>query len=227
MRRAGKKRRKSTVRILTARLTSFSRKRPPSLRERIQSLEKRVEALELGEPIFGLLEKTPMKPGPRPKISDEDLWRYRDEIIESLELYWPELGPKLLSARGEEDIAAALLPYAGPETGRGVLAQRLIKYASALLSFLKSSRFHRKPPKQAVVDALNRPSNDKRQMRGAAKLPTRQIANAMAGVPELGWRTSLDRCSKVPSNLFIGKRTEDHYRALFSIPEPKRRSAPA
>ena len=146
----------------------------------------------------------------------------RNALVDWLEINWPEVGPKLLSAKGPQAIVASLVLYAGPETSHSFILKRLIENAGALLSFLTSRRFHRKPPKRAVMDALNKPWNDERKMRGAAKLPTRQIANAMAGVPELEWRTSLDRCSKVPSPLVVGKRTEDYYRELLRVPLPKR-----
>jgi hypothetical protein len=222
MRRMRKKGGKSTEEKSSGLLTGPSRNSSPSLKERVRSLERRVEALEHGLTIDALEEATQKRPGPHPKISDEDLLQCRNALVDCLEVHWPDLGPKLLSAPGPEEIIAALMPFAGPQTSRGLLVQRLIDHASALLSFLKSDRFHRKPPKRTVIDALNRPLEDERRMRAAARLPTRQIANAMAGVPELEWRTSLDRCSRTPSRLFVGKRTEDHYRGLFAVPLPKR-----
>ncbi len=227
MRRIRKKRGKSTERKSPVLLTGSSRKRSRSLEKRVRCLESRVEVLERGLGINAFPGEIQKKSGPRPKISDGELLGNRNALVDWLEVYWPDLGPKLLSATGPEKIIAALVPYAGPETGRDLLVKRLIDNAGALLSFLKSGRFRRKPPKRAVVDALNKPWNDERQMRAAAKLPTRQIANAMAGVPELEWRTSLDRCSKVPSHLVVGKRTADHYRELFRVPLPKRRPAQA
>lgn len=227
MRRMRKKQGKSTEKKYPVLLTGSSRKGSQSLEKRVRGLESRVEVLERGLGINAFPEEIQKKSGPHPKISDEELWGNRDALVDWLEVHWLNLGPKLLSAMGPEQIMAALMPFAGPETSRGLLVKRLIDNAGALLSFLKSGRFRRKPPKRAVVQALNKSWNDERLMRAAAKLPTRQIANAMAGVPELEWRTSFDRCSKTPSRLLVGKRTEDHYRELFRVPLPKRRPAQA
>jgi hypothetical protein len=60
-----------------------------------------------------------------------------------------------------------------------------------------------------------------KRLRTAAMLPTRQIANALAGVPSLDWRTLLDRCSANPSQMLVGKRTEEYYRKVYGIPAPK------
>jgi len=207
-------------------LTRSSKNSSPSLKKRIQCLESRVGALEARLGIYDPPAETQRKPGPPPKISQEDLLENRDRLVDWLEINWPEMGPQLLSAKGPEAIVAALVPYAGPEASRSFILKRLFENAGALLSFLRSGRFRRKPPKRAVLDALNKPWDDERKRRGAAKLPTRQIANAMAGVPELEWRTSLDRCSKVPSRLSVGKRTEDHYRELYGVPLPKRGGPP-
>ncbi len=222
MRRERKRRREPAARKSATPLTD-PRKKTLSLKERVGSLEARVQDLELLQGINRFPETIEKKPGPPPKISDEDPWRYRDALVDSLELYWPVLSPKLLRATKSDQIVAALVTYAGPESSRGLLFKRLIENVGALLAFLQSDRFHRKPSGQTVLDALNRPLEDERRMKAAARLPTRQIANAMAGVPELQWRTSLDKCLRMPSRLFIGKRTEDHYRELFKVPLPKRR----
>ena len=203
-------------------LTRSSKNSSPSLEKRVRCLESRVEALEVRLGIYDPPKETQRKPGPHPKISKEDLLENRDALVDWLEVYWPKVGRKLLSAKVPQSIVAALVPYAGPEASHSFILKRLIENANDLLSFLRSGRFRRKPPKRAVMDALNKPWDDQRKMRGAAKLPTRQIANAMAGVPELEWRTSLDRCSKVPSPLVVEKRTEDYYRELFGLPPPKR-----
>jgi hypothetical protein len=220
------KREKSTDEKLAGHLTDASENSSSSLEDRVRSLERRVEVLEFSLGI-AFPKDVQKRPGRHPKISDEDLLMCRNGLVDCLELHWPDLGPKLLSARSQEEIVAALVPYAGPESSRGLLIKRLIDNASDLLSFLKGDRFRRKPPKRTVINALNKPWDDERRMRATARLPARQIANAMAGVPELEWRTSLDRCLKAPSRLLVGKRTEDYYRELFGVPPPKRLRAQA
>ncbi len=176
MRRMRKKGGKSTEGKSSRFLTGSSQNSSPSLEERVRILEKRVEALEDGLAMDIFPERTQKKPGPHPKLFEEDLLVCRDGLVDCLEMHWPDLRPNLLSASGKEEITAALMPFAGPQTSRGLLVQRLIDHAGALLSFLKSDRFHRKPPKRTVIDALNRPLDDERRMKAAARLPTRQIA---------------------------------------------------
>jgi hypothetical protein len=69
------------------------------------------------------------------------------------------------------------------------------------------------------MDALNRPAEDAKRKRAANRLPTRQIANAMAGVPKLRWRTSLDRCSENPCSYEVAPDTDHRHRAIFGIPQ--------
>ena len=94
--------------------------------------------------------------------------------------------------------------------------------APQLADFIRSDRFRKKPPKLTVTAALNRGYEDPKRMKSAARLPTRQIANGMAGVPRLDWRTSLDRCSANPSRMLVGKRTEEYYREVYGIPGPQK-----
>jgi hypothetical protein len=227
MRRMRKRRGKSTEKKSPILLTGSSQKGSLSLEKRVRSLESRVDFLELQLGIDAFPEKIQKKPGPEPKIPAEELLENRDALVDWLEICWLELGPRLLCATRAEEITAALEPHVLPETGRSRIIKRLMDNAAALLSFLHSTRFHRKPSKQAVIDALNQPWDDDKRMRAAAKLPTRQIANAMAGVPKLEWRTSLDRCLRKPSQLAVGKKTEDHYRELYGVPLPKKRRAQA
>ena len=81
-----------------------------------------------------------------------------------------------------------------------------------------SSLLRIRPPKKTVTDAL-RPFDSEQRKRAANRLPTRQIANAMAGVPKLKWRTSLDKCSERPSSYRVGHNAAGHYRAKFGMPE--------
>ena len=71
-----------------------------------------------------------------------------------------------------------------------------------------------------MADALTLLWEDQGRWRASNQLPTRQIANAMAGVPEIAWRTSLDRCSAQPAEVFMAVNLDMHYRELFGIPDP-------
>ena len=102
---------------------------------------------------------------------------------------------------------------------------RFLAHPAMLLDFLQSKKFRTKPPRKTVIDALNRRAEDEKRKRAANRLPTRQIANAMAGVPTLKWRTSLDKCSENPSGYVVAFNTDRHYRAMFGIPEAEVRRA--
>jgi hypothetical protein len=100
-----------------------------------------------------------------------------------------------------------------------------LAHPAKLFEFLHSDKFTRKPPKRTVIDALtDRRGADDRWQRAANRLPTRQIANAVAGLPKIEWRTSLDRCSENPCRYPVALNTARHYRAMFGIPAPAARN---
>ena len=211
------------------------------LEEQVATLQDRVSALEgLGLPI----DHDAPRRGPKQKIGDRELFSYRDALVKWFERIWPRIESRLCSASSTEEILALLeTDFPQPpddQKGQPLLKRtdvslrphekRLLEHPEALLDFLMSgpsganptnaTRFYGKPPKQVVIDALDLPWSDPVRWKAAARLPTRQIANAMAGVPDLEWRTSLDRCSVFPSELMIGIRTEEHLRDLHRLPYP-------
>lgn len=222
MRRARKKTTKLTVQKTKEGLTRSGQERLASLEDQVRRLESRLFYVELNLGIQVYPEKVQKKPGPTPQISDEDLLDNRDRFIGWLEARWQDLRPRLLAAANTKQVAEALVSVATPEESQDYYVKRLIEGAGALRQFLRSRRFHRKPSKQAVVNALREEYDDPKRMKAAAQLPTRQIANALAGVPQIGWRTSLDRCSKTPARIVVGRKTAEYYRALYGIPVPRR-----
>ena len=222
MRRTPRKATKLTAQKFKGGLTRSCQERLASLEDQVRRLESRLLYVELNLGIQVYPEKVQKKPGPTPQISDEDLLDNRDRFIGWLEARWQNLRPRLLGAANSEQVAEALLSVATPEELQDYYVKRLIEGAGALWQFLHSRRFHRKPSKRAVVDALREEYDHPKRMKAAAQLPTRQIANALAGVPQIEWRTSLDRCSKIPARSVVGRKTEEYYRALYGIPVPKR-----
>jgi hypothetical protein len=109
-----------------------------------------------------------------------------------------------------------LRPIATAREVRPEWQGRIVGHPAKLLDFLRSKKFRIKLPKKTVVDALS--LDGERRKRAANRLPTRQIANAMAGVPKVKWRTSLDKCSKHPSAYRVGHNAAAHYRAISGIP---------
>jgi hypothetical protein len=223
--------------------------RMKALEEEVLALKERVASLEVNlEPglVGPSISPNDSRRGPKPKITDSELLSYRDGLVLWFELIWPKIGSQLCTASTTKEILSLLeagfREHAPAEQKNCSVLERtdlclrpferrLLEHPEALLEFLTSGptdanpanlpRFHGKPPKQAVVDALNRPWRDPARWKAAARLPTRQVANAMAGVPDLDWRTSLDRCTRIPSELMVGMETEQHYRKLFEIPERK------
>jgi hypothetical protein len=208
-------------------LTNQPPDRTAELERRVARLERDVDRLKSLSrwPIFGdagsNTEKK--KPGPKEKIEDLELFRYRDGLIMWLEPFWPWMGDQLCAARTPGEIEAILEAAARePELRRG-WEVRLLQNAAALLEFLSDERFGKTLPKATVTDALTLPFEAERRSRAANQLPARKVANAMAGVPEIAWRTSLDRCSQEPSRMELAVNLDLHYRERFGIrPDPER-----
>jgi hypothetical protein len=195
------------------------------LERRVSKLEDDVALLKSlsGWPGFTDAEITEKKrPGPKEKISDEDLFQYRDALILWLEPVWPWMIDRLPAARAAAEVAAILEAVAEEPDRRPAWQERILQNAAALFEFLWDERFRKTLPKASVTDALTSWQH-KRRRRAANQLPTRQIANAMAGVPDIAWRTSLDRCTAQPSTAFIALNMDMYYRERFGIPAPKDR----
>jgi len=170
-------------------------------------LERRVIQLENDVAILKQMTRWPVfkkdasigkktKPGVKEKIEDEVLFNYRDGLTLWLEAYWPWMEDQLCQARSPEEVGAILEAVSEEPDLRRNWQKRLLPNPAALFDFISDSRFRRtKLPKATVKDALTLPLDDDRRRRAANQFPARQIANAMAGVPDIGWRRSLDRCS--------------------------------
>jgi hypothetical protein len=191
------------------------------IEQRLEAIEQRLEALGVGKGAIlpdivtdkFFAPTVARKPGPSATIDDKTLAARRDRLVSRLESYWPEIVRRLLAARTAEAIRQAL----GPISFDGQTYNCLTENAGELLNFLRSDRFRRMPVKQKVLNSLNYKLDEEQWRKAAQRLPTRMIANAMAGVPELAWRTSFDRCSKLPCRMVVGAATENYYKELFKI----------
>jgi hypothetical protein len=195
-------------------------------------LERRVIQLENDVAILKQLARWPifnkearvekkMKPGVKERIEDADLFKYRDGLTLWLEAYWPWMENRLYSASSAEEVGAILEAVSEEPDLRRDWQKRLLPNPAALFDFIYDERFRKtKLPKATVKDALTLPLDDDRRRRAANQFPARQIANAMAGVPDIGWRRSLDRCSANPSGAYIVINMDLHYRELYGLPIP-------
>lgn len=166
----------------------------------------------------GIVAREKKKPGPSKSIPDDELWRNRDALVYWLEEHWPKIVNPLLAAHNPRQIRAVFVQVARTPDIRPPWQNRIVGHPAKLFDFLHSAKFRIKPPRKTAIDALGAYDTERRQL-AANRLPTRQIANAMAGVPRLKWRTSLDRCSQNPSSIRVAHNTERYYRAMFGIPE--------
>lgn len=211
-------------------LTPISGGPTEALESRMSRLEARIAELEgRVDCVSGVLpahfyEAThapeKKKSGPQEKVGDTELLLNRDNAVTWLEEHWPQIVRPLLAARNPRQVVAVMRLFAVRPEIRPEWQKRFVGHPAKLLNFLQSEKFRKKPPKKTVMDAL-RSSDSAQRKRAANRLPTRQIANAMAGVPKIKWRTSLDRCSQKPSHYRVGHNTAGHYRALLGIPEDK------
>jgi len=208
----------------------FPKNAKAPMEKRIAELEGRLDLIEdrlVGAAIFArsdMEEPKSKKPGAHPKITDEGLFHYRLQLVLWLERVWPELVPELLRAKNirnaeyKQHVVAALERFANKVDIRQNYESRLLQNTEALLEFVRSDRFSKIPPKQTVTKALIGDDGDEATWRAASRFPPRQIANAMAGVPEIDWRTSLDRCSKQPLQRHVGIATSEYYRKFYGLP---------
>jgi hypothetical protein len=154
----------------------------------------------------------------------------RDALVNWLEANWPMIAGSLRTAKNALELGVVFEGVAETEQLQPPWQSTFLAHPAELLDFLRSKKFKIKPPKSTALAARNRPYDDERRKRAANRLPSRQIANAMAGVPKLKWRTSLDLCQNKPSDLKIAGNAVQHYRRTYDIPEadpnkPKRRKA--
>ena len=194
------------------------------LERQVAVLEERVDRVSGVIPsqfLLGAGESKKKKPGPNKNIEDAELFENRNRLAGWLEGVWPEIVRPLFAASAPREVAAVLKTVAWPKDSQPPWQKQFLQHPDKLLDFLKSEKFRKKPPRKTVLDALGTTLEDERRKRAANRLPTRQIANAMAGVPKLSWRTSADRCSKNPCRSLVTLSTAQHCRVMYNIPEPK------
>jgi hypothetical protein len=173
-----------------------------SLEERVSRLEKQSEdllaflKLRFPKAYEGFLvqryapQTKKAKRGPKPQPSDDELLVRRYKLIWFLEQHWPELLKVLTKRNNEASIRARLESFTDSRFGPHVHhARYLIDRLPFLVDFIRSRDYTGDP---------------------------RQIANALAGVPENAWPTSLKKCRAVPPQEAIGVRAlRDYLRRNF------------
>jgi hypothetical protein len=152
---------------------------------RIAELEKRVAELEQqfhSMNHFDLPTAPKPKRGPKPRLRESELLRRRDSLIYWLEDNWPELSRAIRKAKNGEQLIPALrrMRPLSTQYEQPPFCCDWKQHWPLLWEFVsKSKRYFNNP---------------------------RNIANALAGIPELSWKRSFDVCSNHPSHLEIQAR---------------------
>src|SRR4051812_41076314 len=155
-------------------ITTHSSRKIPNHDARISALELRISELEnrlrtiRSNNLMDWSLPDPPKPkrGRKPKLQSFILMD-RDEMIEMLESYWPEIGP-FCNKVNEKLIRTSLeLITHSDHREKAKAARHLLQHFHTLLAFLRSNRYRNEP---------------------------RNIANAVAGVPAVSWWRSLRHC---------------------------------
>lgn len=151
------------------------------LEQSVSELTKRVEELEQ-RGRFELPKPPKLKRGPKPKLRQTQLLNRRDSLIYWLEDNWPELSRAIRSAKTREQLIPTLrrMRPLSSHYEQPPFIKEWKQYWPKLWEFVtESGRYYNNP---------------------------RNIAHALAGIPELSWKRSFDVCSSHPSHLEIQKR---------------------
>jgi hypothetical protein len=157
-----------------------------SLQERVAKLESIVAELSAtrDDDLDTVPKEERKRPGPKP-IHRGMILSDRDQLVEMLEYYWPEIEPLCSPEPNGKGLKKVLSSITGQMQGRYRFPSiHLLRHLSKVLEFLSTDRFRRDP---------------------------RQIANAFAGVPKIGVWRSLKICQESPSNRVIGNRAIRSY----------------
>lgn len=190
----------SEIILLTQKLAEHE-KRIVALERSIVALERRiaisddetfVDSNGIGSGYYGdddsepiLATPVPAKRGRRPRIQPEEFAHRRDRLVQFIEIRWPQLVNGLNRRKSAKSFLKTLAD-ASPGAEAAWPYQQLKGHVHALQEFMRSGRYRGEP---------------------------RQLAYAMAGLPELSWRSSLDYGTKHPSSLRICLPTfADHIR---------------
>lgn len=170
-----------------------TKNRDGDLTEKIQELQKRLERLEhlvlnQGHPFSAPREIIVTKPGPKPRWNPREILSRRDGLYDFCGLWWPELSSAIRKARSPKQLEKFLQGH-NLKIGKYWQADHLTEHSAILWEFIHSGRYHGDPL---------------------------QIANALAGVPGLAWRTSWNICREKSPGLMLHRRAHrDHLKRKF------------
>lgn len=169
-----------------------------SVADLADSLQRVIQRLgRLEEEVFGVGVARPetkpakKKMGRKPKLDQQELLNRRDQLVGWMEQVWPALSVALRKENPHEAIAAINR------------AKKLLQMTMQEPPFYKNPELH--------LQALSRFFKSKRFYGNP-----RNLAAAMAGIPELSWKTSLNICLRNACKLPMGINAYwDHLRRNF------------
>ena len=149
----------------------------PEVAEKLKTMDKRIKLLETeifwAGPPPQASPTAKRRKGRRPKLEQQELLARRTQLTTWLEQNWPYLSVALRKAKSAHAGAAAI--NEAKKRKGGIMQPPFYhepeKHEATLWQFLQSGRFHGNP---------------------------RNLAAAMAGLPELSWKRSFDVCSSHP-----------------------------
>lgn len=150
---------------------------PPELADELQAIRERLSKLEMAvfETSAPASKSPPQKPrrGRKPKLDWQEVLERRNHLVVFLEQNWPYLSVGLHKAKKPRNASGAIAAAKSriPGVFQPPFYEDPIKHEEALWDFLRSGRFYGNP---------------------------RNLAGAMAGLPELSWKRSFDICSHHP-----------------------------
>ena len=166
------------------------------VRNRLSDLETRISRLESESLGLCVLPQEPplakQGMGRKRRIEVAEVLKRRDQLVSWFESVWPFLSIALRKAKNSRDANAAMVEA---KTRKPFIEEQPPfernpqKHEAALWEFLQSGRFHENP---------------------------RNLAAAMAGLPELSWKRSFDICSRHPCKQIAAEQSwRDYLRRKF------------
>ncbi len=165
--------------------------------------QDRVPSRKTQEPKEYRIRRLRRKPGPK-TVSDAELDKRRDEIVRFLESFWPELEPLCSEVPKLKTLKRAFKAFAsGPEA--------VTPWGPKVGQFPVGIIDNDKRAASRLLDSLSEVEAFLSEHQGRFAGNPRQLANALAGCPDIGFWASLKRCQNRPFQVGIHDRAMRSY----------------
>lgn len=193
---------------------------PNELKDRLKTLE---EIIGLSRPDSDFQEQMGRNirrlGGTKSRIPPDELWQRRFELTRLFDFHWPEIGEQIRKARTDDGLRRAFSPILLLRSkSRSVerleenfeiicdliINKEFLDTRPQIKQILKAFEIHKKPE---VWKRLN-------------QLPSRKLANALAGIPEYPCTTSFDILRRVPLPSDPPRILIEYYKRMYGISSP-------